>query len=154
MAAPALWAKRPAMDVILAVTVEAICRKLQGRRILGGMARLARHLLMRASQRIFGLGRMIEAPARPAVRIVAGCTVGSETSLVPVIVAFFTREGRVFVGRRLVTFRTRDRSMKPDERKPCQVMVEPGLLSPTIFVMALLASRAERIFVWIIFLVT
>jgi len=96
------------MDVILAMAIEAICRKLQGRRVLSGVARLARHLLMRARQRIFGLGRMIEAPARPTVRIVASRTIGPEASLVPVIVTFLTSKRRIFISRRLVTFCARD----------------------------------------------
>lgn len=141
------------MNVILAVAIEAIRRKLQVRRTLGSVARLAGDLLVRTRQRIFGLGRMIEAPARPAVRIVAGCAVGPETALMPVTVASFTRERRFLVRRRLVTFSTRDGSVKPDERKPCQVVVKAGLLSPTIFVVTLLAAGAERFFVRIVFLV-
>lgn len=87
------------MDVVLAVAIVAVGRQLQGRRIFSGVAGLTRQLLMRAGQRIFCLSRVVEAPTRPAVRIVAESTVGSETSLVPVVVAFLTGERRAFVGR-------------------------------------------------------
>lgn len=76
----------------------AIGGDFQGRRFNGSMARLARQLLMRAGQRIFGLRCVIKAPTSPSIRIVARCTVRSEASLVlSVIVAFFTSQRRLLV---------------------------------------------------------
>ena len=86
------------MHVILAMATVAIGGDLQGRRLDGRVARLARQLLMRAGQWIFGLRCVIKAPTRPAVRVVARCTVRSEASLVlSVIVAFFTSDWRLLV---------------------------------------------------------
>jgi hypothetical protein len=141
------------MDVILAMTFVAVRRQLQIHRILGGVARLTRHLSMRAGQWIFGLRRMVEAPSRPAVGIVASRTIGSKASLVLVVVTFSTSKRRVFEGRRLMTFRTRDPGMQPDQRETSQIMVKSSFLAPIVFIVALLASRTERVFVGIIFLV-
>ena len=109
---------------------------------------------MRAGQRIFGLGRMVEAPSRPAVWIMASRTIGPEASLVLVVVTFFTGKRRIFEGRRLMTFRTRDAGVQSDQRETRQIMVKSGFLAPIVFVVTLLASWTERVLVRIIFLVT
>ena len=53
-----------------------------------------------------------------------------------------------------MTFRTRDPGVQSDQRKPRQIVVKSCFLAPIIFIVALLASRAERVLVRIIFFVT
>lgn len=74
--------------------------------------------------------------------------------MVLVSVTFPAGKRRVLECRGLVTFRTGDPGMQPDQRETRQIMVKSGLLAPIAFVVALLASRPERVFVGIIFLVT
>ena len=95
------------MSIVLAMAVVAVGRKLQVHRVLGGVTRLANDLLVSARQRIFCLDRMIVTPTRPSVRIVAISTLGSETSLVFVLVAFLAGHGLVLIRRRPMTFFTR-----------------------------------------------
>lgn len=105
------------MDIVFPMAIIAVGRELQVDRVFSRMARLARELLMPARQRIFCLEPMVEAPMRPTVRIVARCTLGSETSLVFVLVAFFTGERCVFISRRLMTIFAGHRSMQSDQGK-------------------------------------
>ena len=59
------------MDIVLAVTAVAVRRKCDLGDVFGRVAGMAIDAAMRARQRIFRLGVMVEAPARPSVRIVA-----------------------------------------------------------------------------------
>ena len=92
------------MGIVLAMTVVAVGRQFQVRRIFDGVTRLAGDFLMPSGQRIFGLGRVVKAPTCPTVRIVARTTIRPQTSFVPVLVAFFARNRRIFERCRLMTF--------------------------------------------------
>lgn len=142
------------MGVFLAMTTVAVARKFHIHRVPGGMARLANDLLVGACQRIFSLARMIVAPARPSVRIVAISTLGSEASLVFVLVAFFAGHGLGLIRRRPMTFFTRNRSVQPDQRKARNVMIKCGVLTPIDSIVTLFTSRAEFVLMWVVLLVT
>src|SRR5215469_18378861 len=106
---------------------------------------------MRASQRIFRLRVMIEAPARPSVRIVAKRAIGAQPAgMMLVLVAARTRDGRALVRRGLMAlFAWYDR-VAPNQRKPRQVVIEARRLAPTGVLMALLAAIAELTPMWIV----
>ena len=142
------------MGVFGAVAIVAVDRQLQVDRIFCLVARLACDFLVRAGQWIFCLGRMVEAPPSPAIRIMAGRTLGTETSLMFVLVAFFTRERSLFILRRLMTVLARHRSMQSNQGKAREIVIEPGLLPPIVLIMAPLAFRTELVLVWILALVT
>jgi hypothetical protein len=142
------------VHVVSAMAIQAIGRQLQVRRIFGGVASLTGDPLMSACQRIFGLRHVVEAPARPTVRIVTRRTIRSETPLVAVLVAFLTGHRRVLKGRRLMTFLARHASMQPDQRESHKVMIEAGFLPPIDLVVALLAPGTEGVLVRIVLFVT
>ena len=104
MTADTLSSERSLMGVVLAMTVVAVGRQFQVRWTFNGVTRFAGDFLVPSRQWIFGLGRMVKAPTCPAVRIVARSAIRPETSFMPVLVAFFARNGRIFERRRLVTF--------------------------------------------------
>ena len=141
------------MRIVLAMAAVAVGRKFQVHRVLVGVTGLANDFLVSARQWIFCLGRMVVTPARPAVRIVAIPTLGSETSLMFILVAFFAGYGLVLVSRRPMTFFAGDRSVQPDQRKAGDVMVECSVLPPIDLVVAPFASRTEFVLVRILFLV-
>src|SRR5487761_2699739 len=147
-------AERTAMSVFRAMTIVAVDRQLQVDRVFRLVARLACDFLVRAGQRIFCLRRMVEAPPSPAIRIVARRTLRTETSLMFVLVTFFTRERRLFILRRLMTVLARHRSMQPDQRKAREIVIETCLLPPIVFIVAPLTSRTELVLVRILALVT
>ena len=114
MTADTLSSERSLMGVVLAMTVVAVGRQFQVRRIFDGVTRLAGDFLVPPGQRIFGLGRMVKAPTCPAVWIVARTTIRPETSFVAVLVAFFARNWRILERRRLMTFLTGHSGMESD----------------------------------------
>ena len=68
--------------------------------ILRGMAGVAVERAVRTCQWIFGLAIVVEAPARPTIRIVAERAIGPQTThMVCVFVAGRTRDRRVLERR-------------------------------------------------------
>lgn len=132
------------MDIVLAVTAVAIRRKRDLGDVFGRVTGVAIDAAMRASQRIFRLRVMIEAPAGPSVRIVAKRAIGAQPAgMMLILVAARAGDGRALVRRGLMAlFAWHDR-VAPNQRKPRQVVIEGRRLAPSSVLMALLATIAE-----------
>lgn len=111
MASLAVLAERAPVHVRAQVTTDAIGRELEIGRRLHLVARFANQALMRSDQREFRLPRMIEAPASPAVRVVAVAASRSQPPLMKILVAFFTGNRRILVRGRPMAFLAGDRGM-------------------------------------------
>src|SRR5262245_66426762 len=75
------------MNVVSPVAVVAVVRQRDLGDVLGGMTGVTLQALMRSRQRIPGLCRMVEAPARPSIRVVAQAAIAAQAALVmPVFV--------------------------------------------------------------------
>ena len=100
MAPFAETSERSTVNVILAMAGRARLR--QADRLLDyvRVARTARHVPMRAGQRVVRLRVMIEAPERPTVRVVAFAAFRAEASGVGIVgpVTRYAVQSRVLVG--------------------------------------------------------
>ena len=120
------------------------------------MASLALQPLVRAFEIKTRLLVVIELPAVPANRVMTLCAATAEQALVLVIVgmaiaAFRWRARELLVGvARLAT----DRRVLPQQRKHREIVVERNALHPAVFVVALLAGLAHRVFMHVVAFVT
>ena len=119
------------------------------------VATVAGQARMRAGQGKTSLLVMIEMPAVPARRVVAGGALRSEGSLVRVIRLVATDAGRRGGGelKIVMTAFTGDGRMHAQQGKLRQVVIKPDMVSPARFVVTLLALLAKRFFVHVIFIV-
>src|SRR5450631_4044504 len=85
MTALARPAKRAVMDVVLHVAAVAAGLQNELDDILDGVAGVTVEPLVGSGQRVFGLAGVIEAPARPTIRVMTKPAVGPETTLVKLI---------------------------------------------------------------------
>src|SRR5262245_61365846 len=109
---------------------------------------------MRPIQSEFGLRVVIEAPAHPAVRVVAHGTIARQPAFMVLILMAARTCAWCFLERaRPVAFLAWDDGVTSDQREPRDVMIEGDLPSPPGFLVALLAARAKLGFVGIILLV-
>ena len=119
------------------------------------MARVTLETLVRPGQRVPGLLVVIEAPANPAVRIVAKRAVGPKAShMVLVLVAGNASTLCVLERRRAMAFLARYDGMQPNKREARDVVVESDLLTPAGLVVALGTADAELALVGVVLLVT
>lgn len=95
---------------------------------------------------------VVKAPKGPAVGVVARLAICPQTLLVRVVIRMTRRTG---AGRSLknlgyVAFFTRDNGVLSDERKRCQVMIEPDVFRPTPLAVAVFAALSQPALVNII----
>lgn len=143
VAALAVTAKRSVMRVDAPMAAVTVSRQLERWRRLGLVAILASGLLMRACQRKLGLASVVETPAGPSIRIMAGRATATEPPLMEVLVALFAGHGRVLVTRRTMTLLTGDLRVQSDQRKTREIVVERDALAPVDLSMTGLAPWAE-----------
>lgn len=110
---------------------------------------------MGAIKCIAGLRIVVEAPTRPAVRIVAEHAIAPEATLVVlVLVAARASARRILKLRRpMAVFAWHDR-MASDQRETRDIVIEGHFLTPAGFPVALLTSIAELTLVRIVLLMT
>lgn len=154
MAALAILAECTPVRVFAGMTGAAIGGELQTGRRFGLVTGFANDLFMRSRQREFRLTRMIKAPARPAVRIVAIAATVSEPPLMEVLVTSGAGRRRALVRGRAMAFLARNRGMQSDQRKARQFVIERQTLSPIGIVVASFAAFAQRALVRIVIAVT
>lgn len=146
--------ERALMDVV--EPVAAIAGGLQDEfgDILDRVAGVTVEPLVGPGQRVFGLTRMVEAPARPSIGIVAKCAIGPQAPLVKlVLVATAAGGAHVLVGGRAMTLLARHDRMASNQWKVRQVMIECDGLMPARVPMALFAAGAELTLVSVVLLV-
>ena len=142
------------MNVVSPVAVVAVVRQRDLGDVLGRMTGVTLQALMRSRQRIPGLCRMVEAPARPSIRVVAQGAISAQPPLVmPVPVTTRANPRRVLERRRAMTFLARHDGMAADQRKARNVMIEADLLPPAGLAMTAFAAGSELAFMRIILLV-
>lgn len=121
----------------------------------GGVAGNAFQSGMGAAQDEARLVIMIEAPKRPAVRVVTTIAVCSERVLVEsILVALGAGGRRIAISRRMMALLTRHGGVQADQRELRHVMIERDLLTPALLVVAGLTILAELAFVRILAPVT
>src|SRR5262245_6378271 len=104
-----------------------------------------------AGQGVAGLLVVVETPARPAVGVVAGRTIGSEAAgVVHVLVAAGAGGGGLFEGGGPMAGLAGDGGVQADQGKARQVVVEGHRLAPARLLVAVLAGRPELALVGII----
>ena len=109
--------------------------------------------IVRSRERKSRLFVVIEAPARPSIRIVAVCAVRAEAAgMKHILVASRTIAWRVLEGRGAVAFLAGDGGVQADERKASEIVIERDFLAPTHLVVALAATIAELPLVRVVFL--
>src|SRR5215469_6308583 len=131
MASLAGLAERALMDVI--EPMAAVTTRLQNDlgHILGRVTRMTIEPFVGARQRILGLRRVIEAPARPTIWIVTKGAIGPEPTFVKLIlVATAANRARVLERSGAVTLFAGDYRVAADERKARQIMIECDRLVP------------------------
>jgi hypothetical protein len=145
-------AERTTVNVVAAVAAMTGRAELNFSHGLRLVARVTIETLMRTSQRKLGLLRVIEAPERPAVRIVTKAAGGTQPAFMArIFVTGLARKRGILETLRAVTLFARDTGMQPDEREPCNVVVEVDFLPPPCLFVALLAFRAQLAFMGIAF---
>jgi hypothetical protein len=152
----ATWAHAKSPLVKILVATSALSRQFQALCILDRMTGLASQLLMGASERVFGLPGMVEAPSPPRIWSVASCTARfhSETPLMIVVfVALLARGRRVLIGKCPMAFLAGHGRMQPNQRETRQIVIEIEL-APVILAMTLLATRAQLLLMRILFFMT
>ena len=115
MAAFACLSERALVHVVLAVTSIAIHGQNYFGNIFGHVAGVAIQTSVRARQRVTRLRVVIEAPSRPAIRIVAERTIRAQpTLMVLVAVAGGAIQRRPLELQRAVAFLARHDGVAPD----------------------------------------
>lgn len=151
MTALASFAKRALVDILERMAAVAAGLQDDLGHVPGRMAGLAVEALVRSGQRISGLGGVVEAPARPAIRIVAERAIRAQTPFVkPILMATGARRLGVLERRRAMTLLAGDHRVAADQWKARQIVVERHGLAPADVAMALLATAAELAFVGIL----
>ena len=145
VAALALGAELPEVDVVLAMAGCAVRRQLHFRRWLA-VAVDALQASVLARKRKIGLAAMVELPVAPGVRGMAGSAVLAESAFVH-IAALVTAEAilRCTLERlRAMTLRAGHEHMHAEQRIVGEIMVEADVLAPRIGAMARIAARLQR----------
>ncbi|HEY6257721.1 MAG TPA: hypothetical protein VIY51_18220 [Xanthobacteraceae bacterium] len=143
------------MRVVLAVAGIAIRGQRNLGDIPGDVAGLAIKTAVRPGQRVARLGIVIEAPPRPAIRVVAERTVRPQATFMMLIaVAGDARERRVLKQQRAMAFLARHDGMAPDQGKSRDVVIEGSCSAPAGLAVTLVASAAEPALVPVILSVT
>ncbi len=150
MAPLATAAERSRVHVSTPMAAVAIGRQFEVGWRLYVVTGLTNNLFMSASQRIFGLPRMVKTPSWPSVRIVTIGAARAKLRLVEILVALFTSHRFILVGRRPVAFLAGDRRMQTDQRKARDLVVERNAFPPIDIVMTALAALSQFSFMGIL----
>lgn len=119
------------------------------------MAGMAIEAAVCPCQRVASLRVVIEAPSRPAIRVVAKCAISPEAPLMMHV----TMAGSAIQRRALECLRAmapfaRHDGVAPNQRKSCDVVIERRHAAPSVFTVTRLATTAELTIVPIILTVT
>jgi hypothetical protein len=106
---------------------------------------LAGQTLVGAVEHEVGVAIVIEAPQRPAGRVVTSAAGAAERLGVDVVflVAVDARHRRVRVGRRQVALLARHHAVQTDQREASHVVIETHAVTPARLAVAGLAARAQ-----------
>lgn len=142
------------MDVVQHVAAVAAGLQNDLGDVLDGVAGVTIEALVGSCQRVFGLGAVIEAPAGPTVRVVTERAIGTQASLVKLIL-MATGAGCSGVLERsgAVTLLARHDRMTADQRKAREVVIERNRFAPGGIPMTPLAATPQLPFVGVVLLV-
>jgi hypothetical protein len=144
--------ERAMMCVISTVAGIAILRQDDFGDVFRGVTGVAQQALVGAGERILRLSVVIEAPPRPAVRVVAKRTVGPQAPFMMLVLMAARASARdTLEQHRTMALFARDHCVAADQRKSGEIVVERDLLTPAGLAMALLATVAELPSVRIVF---
>ena len=151
MTALAQAPERAAMRVVPAVARIAIRGQRDLGDIPGGVAGLTIEAAMRAGQPVSRLRVVIEAPPRPAIRVVAEPAIRREAALMMLIrMAGDASRRRILERQRPMAFLAGHDGVSTDQRKTRHVVIEGHYAAPARLSVTLLATATELTFVPVI----
>ena len=132
------------VSIIGAMAPDAITLRRDFCRRFGRVARMALQALMRSRQLKPRLRRVVKAPARPCVRVMALSAIGAQSAFVLfILMTFGTGTRDVLEIVTAMALLARHHRMLADQGKARDVMIEGHLCAPTGFLVAGLALGAE-----------
>jgi len=144
MAAPAVGAELPVVNVIGTVTIAATSAQPSHAGQVGAVAALARNGLVRALEREIGQHVMIEHPGRPVHGVVTGSAVVAESTFVRVVfqMAIDASLGCVAEDVGFMAVPAVDVGVRAEERESREIVVEKYIVLPRSLVVAIVAGDA------------
>lgn len=113
------------MHVIFAMTGDAIHRQRRLRNVLGDVAGLAVEVAMGSGQGVARLGIVIEAPARPAIRVVTKRAARPQTTFVmSIAMAGLAIQRCAFEQQRAVALFARHDGVASNQRKSRDIVIK------------------------------